>query len=548
MATWRDKFDGYFFSPVAAVRPWLVEKCVLVLLALDMWLLRFGAANRYDADELNLAHFAWLDWLGPTPSTGLYIGVAVLAGVLALAIAFAGLGVGWKLALVALYSYTWAMSRLDTFQHHYLLSWLLLCVAFFPRVRLADFWKSSGQSNVQKISRSPLVSAWAWVLLVCLIAIVYCYTAVAKLDRVWQSGACLQQLSGTIELLRPLENAFVQIGGEAESFWRWMARGTVLVELLIAAGYLLMPLAERRVSRWASRTFFVCWLLAIGLHVGFELAGLLIGWFSYFMMLMATASFLPAKWLERLLRPFAWTIPGKYGASRTATARRNGMAAAATLLAVTALLVMAWWSDLPGVWPAGVIAAVAFVAAMVDLKRRQDAVAMRRLPVAVLVASLLLAAAIQFGDGRSKYYPYRLAQLQRSGQFAAVGKMLPKAELYVNDNDIFGQNNLAFFFATTSEESLRDGEKAIRYALRTCELSEYGNASALDTLACAYAASGDFTRALDMVQRAKELLRNHANEPTYADFVAHERLFLAGRPYVATVRYRYQVAAAETSK
>ncbi len=79
-------------------------------------------------------------------------------------------------------------------------------------------------------------------------------------------------------------------------------------------------------------------------------------------------------------------------------------------------------------------------------------------------------------------------------------------------------------------------------------MSEYGNASALDTLACAYAASGDFTRAVETLQRAKELLRNHLNEPVYADLVEHERLFLAGRPYVETVRYRYRVAGAETAK
>lgn len=547
MATWREEFDSYFFTPVAAVRPWLVEKCALVLLALDMWLLRLGGANRYDADELNLAHFGWLDWLGPTPSAGLYIGVAVLVGVLALAIALAGLGVRWKLALAALYSYTWAMSRLDTYQHHYLLSWLLLCVAFFPRVRLADFWTGGKKPGDKPLPRSPLVTAWAWVLLVCLMAIVYCYTSVAKLDRVWQSGACLQQLAGTAELLQPLENAFVQFGGTAESFWSWMARATVVLELLIAVGYLLMPLADRRSAPWAQKACLICWLLAIGLHGSFELSGLRIGWFSYFMMLMATASFLPAKWLERLLRPFAWTIPAQHGGGQTAAVVRSGVAVAATLLAVTALLATAWWSDLPGVWPAGVIAAVAFVAAMADSKRRGDAVAVRRLPVAVLVASLVLAAAIQLGDGRSSYYPYRLAQLQRSGQFAAVSRMLPKAELYVNRDDVYGQNNLAFFFATTPEESLRDGEKAIHYALRSCELVEYANASALDTLACAYAANGDFDQALDTIGRAKELLQQHTSDPVYADLIEHERLFQTGRFYVEAVRYRYH-AAAETAE
>ena len=61
MAAMQESFDRHFFTPVAAMRLLLVEKCVLVLLALDMWFVRIGAANRYDADDLNLAHFDWLD-------------------------------------------------------------------------------------------------------------------------------------------------------------------------------------------------------------------------------------------------------------------------------------------------------------------------------------------------------------------------------------------------------------------------------------------------------------------------------------------------------
>ena len=49
----------------------------------------------------------------------------------AMAIAVAELGRSWRVALVVLYSYSWAMSRLDSYQHHYLLSWVLLCIALF---------------------------------------------------------------------------------------------------------------------------------------------------------------------------------------------------------------------------------------------------------------------------------------------------------------------------------------------------------------------------------------------------------------------------------
>lgn len=538
-----NSFDAYFFSPVSAVRPWLVEKCVLVLLALDMWFLRLGAANRYDADELNVAHFGWLDSLGPVPGAGLYIGVAVLVGVLALAVAIAGLGSGWKLALVVLYTYTWAMSRLDTYQHHYLLSWVLLCIAFFPRVSLADFWRRSGQTGTSLTAQSPLTSAWAWVLLSVLAAVVYCYTAVAKLDGIWQSGACLRQLAGTAWLLQPGEDVFVWLGGSPASFWSWMAKATVVVELLIAVGYLLMPLADRPAARWTPRPCFLCWLLAIALHGGFELAGLRIGWFSYFMMLLATASFLPASWLEQLLRPFVWLVPAEFGTYHTATGWRTGVALLATFLASAALLATGWWSDLPGVWVATALAVLVFVAAMAAFIRRQDRITLRRLPVSVLVAALVLAAAFQVGNARSKYYPYRLAQVQRRGQFALAAELLPRAERYVNRNDTFGQNNLAWFLATTPEDSLRDGEKAIRYALRSCKLTKHQNASALDTLACAYAANGDYERALETIGEAEVLLKKygHTSDPLYADIIAHKALFMRREPYLEQTRYRYHV-------
>lgn len=531
MSAVRENFDHYFFAPVAAVRPLLVEKCVLVLLALDMWFLRLGMANRYDEKELNLAHFDWLDAVSPAPSAGLFVGVAMLTGMLALVIAMANLGVAWRLALLILYSYTWAMSRLDSFQHHYLLSWVLLCIAFFPRVRVADF-----RGETAERSRSPLVSAWAWVLLGVFAAIVYAYTTIAKLDPVWQSGACVQQLEGTATLMKPLESAFVALGGKAGSFWNLMAQATVVAEVLLSAGYLLMTQQDRLASRWVSRMCFVCWLLAIGLHASFELAGLRIGWFSYFMMLLASTSFLPASWLERFIRPLVW-LDGSARATQQATPR--GVLAITSLLAIATLLAVAWWFDLPGLLPAAGIGTVGFVAALTALGLKGECDAQCRLPVALLVAAILLATALEFGGARANFYPYRLRQLQRRGDFEAAREMLPKATTYVDHDDLYGQNNLAWFYATVEDASLRDGAEAIKFAKRTCKLCDYGNASALNTLACAQAANGEFDDALDTIRQAKELLRDHKGGPIYSTLLEHEGLFTTGRPYVDAVRYRY---------
>jgi hypothetical protein len=103
-----------------------------LLLALDTWMLMIGHAGRYGVAGFNVAHFALLDALLPTPVAGLYVGVLVLTGLLSLVVMLTGVRRGSGLLLFALYTLSWSMSMLDSYQHHYLLSLLLLCFAFFP--------------------------------------------------------------------------------------------------------------------------------------------------------------------------------------------------------------------------------------------------------------------------------------------------------------------------------------------------------------------------------------------------------------------------------
>jgi tetratricopeptide (TPR) repeat protein len=55
--------------------------------------------------------------------------------------------------------------------------------------------------------------------------------------------------------------------------------------------------------------------------------------------------------------------------------------------------------------------------------------------------------------------------------------------------------SLARFQATCPEDSLRNGKEALKKALTACELSSWGSADIVDTLAAAYAELGDFDRA-----------------------------------------------------
>ena len=129
-----DAFHGSY----AAVRPYLLAKAFLLLLAFDAWMLMIGHAGRYGAGGFNVAHFAWLDATQPLPTPGMYIGLLLLCGLLALTLALWTLHRVGVALLFVLYTYSWSMSMLDSYQHHYFVSLCLLCLVFFPRVQATE--------------------------------------------------------------------------------------------------------------------------------------------------------------------------------------------------------------------------------------------------------------------------------------------------------------------------------------------------------------------------------------------------------------------------
>jgi len=59
-----------------------------------------------------------------------------------------------------------------------------------------------------------------------------------------------------------------------------------------------------------------------------------------------------------------------------------------------------------------------------------------------------------------------------------------------------GLNNLAWLLATAPDARLRDGQKALGYAKRACELTKWKNAYCLGTLAAACAETGNYEEAI----------------------------------------------------
>ncbi|HET6340280.1 MAG TPA: hypothetical protein VFG30_44030 [Polyangiales bacterium] len=131
-------FDRYFYGRFAAARAYLFSRLFLVLVALDAWTLMIGHAGRYGVDGFNVAHFAWLDAILPQPTAAMYVGVLLATGLLALALALGGTQRFALAGLFLLYTLSWAMSMLDSYQHHYFVSTVLLCLVFFPELRASD--------------------------------------------------------------------------------------------------------------------------------------------------------------------------------------------------------------------------------------------------------------------------------------------------------------------------------------------------------------------------------------------------------------------------
>ncbi len=96
-------------------------------------------------------------------------------------------------------------------------------------------------------------------------------------------------------------------------------------------------------------------------------------------------------------------------------------------------------------------------------------------------------------------------------------------ELVPDDGDAL--NDLAWLLATTADASVRDGQAALRLALEATTTPESATAARLDTLAAAYAASGDFDAALRTSDRAYAAALEEGNRDLAEVIADHRRQF-----------------------
>ena len=88
-------------------------------------------------------------------------------------------------------------------------------------------------------------------------------------------------------------------------------------------------------------------------------------------------------------------------------------------------------------------------------------------------------------------------------------------------------NNLAWLLATSPEDKLRDGKRAIELATKACEVTEYKQAHILSTLAAGYAETGDFETAKKWSSKSIEIADEEMKKQLAKELESYEQ----GKPW-----------------
>lgn len=105
----------------------------------------------------------------------------------------------------------------------------------------------------------------------------------------------------------------------------------------------------------------------------------------------------------------------------------------------------------------------------------------------------------------------RLGLEGRANAYLGIGKHAEaisdyEAVLEIDPSGDGALNNLAWVLATSPNETLRDGERAIKLATKACEVTQYNAPHILSTLAAGYAEAGNFEEAVKRSTEAVEKL------------------------------------------
>lgn len=265
------------------------------------------------------------------------------------------------------------------------------------------------------------------------VAIVYAYAALAKWDDAWLSGFTLRSISQAETLLKPAALwAQTSIGLGTDDFYALVASSVIPVELLLASAYVVSPLRDgNRLGRAGKVLVHLGLLLGLSLHLGAEKLDLKIGWFSYYMLLLAVLCLGPAKWIELLAKPLAALERRLHHLFETIQADSQRWLGPLAASGVAGLL---WFVgkqlNLPGATIATGLIGIALVAVTtrnaLHSSHNQDLATITR----TAVAGIVLLVAISRSDARFDYYRFLGGDLARRDQIPAAIAAYETGERY----------------------------------------------------------------------------------------------------------------------
>ncbi|MEZ4462060.1 MAG: hypothetical protein R3E66_20540 [bacterium] len=264
------RFFSYFETPVGT-RPDVLVRVVALVFAFDVWANSIRRGHSMGFGDFNVAQFAWLDAVLPIPTAASFMAALLVASFAAASIVVLGATRALVVVLLASWGYAWAASYLDGYQHHY---FLVLVVVCFLGMRPA--------------AEAPSGRRWGYHLLCLTVANMYLFAAIAKTDALWVSGERLRAIFASRQPYA--ESAFAALGLASMTGWQVLSIGTIVLEVALAAIWVLAPaIANGRYAKlgWSGVA------MGLSLHVGAELLGLEIEWFSCYMLALTLVCLTP---------------------------------------------------------------------------------------------------------------------------------------------------------------------------------------------------------------------------------------------------------------
>jgi tetratricopeptide (TPR) repeat protein len=148
-------------------------------------------------------------------------------------------------------------------------------------------------------------------------------------------------------------------------------------------------------------------------------------------------------------------------------------------------------------------------------------------------AAVHLAEALRLDPNFAQSHYYLGEVLVQRGKISEAITHFEEA-LRLKPDWVEPMNNLAWFLAASKETTVHNPDKAIRLAQRACELTNYKEPGLLDTLAVAYAATGDFSKAIETAEKALELCQSSEQDTLKKEIENRLVLYKAGKPYIET--------------